>query len=116
TALVRRLSDSVIAAAVHTLPREYSAIEPDFIAVLKRRRDLLPIAAGEFYKHVVLTPDIHGTDEADRLTVTRVDDRFVDVRLEADDGTLFFHRRFDDRETPEIRIYLHGGSDSAVVT
>jgi hypothetical protein len=59
--------------------------------------------------------DIHGTDAADRATVTRQDDRFVEVRLESGAGPPYFLRRFDGRETREIRVYLHGGDDTALV-
>ena len=45
----------------------------------------------------------------------RRDDGSVDVRLESE-GTEFFSRRFDPRETVELLVYLHGGDDTAIVT
>ena len=59
--------------------------------------------------------DVHATDAADRATITRVDARYVEVRLDAGDGVPYFSRRYDAREFTEIRLYLHGGDDQAVV-
>ena len=114
--LVRRVTDSVIDAAVEALPAEYRPSAPGLALTLKQRRDLLPDAANRFYQFVAAVADIHGTDAADRATVTRVDDRFVDVRLESGGGPPYFRRRFDAQETREIRLYLHGGDDTALVT
>ncbi|HEX9893782.1 MAG TPA: hypothetical protein VGA78_07645, partial [Gemmatimonadales bacterium] len=114
--LVRRVTDSVIDAAVQAMPPEYQRAGPLLASKLKLRRDLLPGAANRFYRLLVAVADIHATDTADRATVTRVDDRFVDVRVESEGGTPSFLRRFDGQETGEIRVYLHGGDDSALVT
>jgi hypothetical protein len=115
-ALVRRVTDPVIDAAVQTLPPEYRSSAPQLARTLKRRRDGLPAAASRFYRTLAAVADIHATDAADRATITRVNDRVVEVRLESGNGTPYFLRRFDGRETSEIRVYLHGGDDSALVT
>ncbi len=114
--LVGRITDSVIDGAVLALPAEYLASAPELARKLKMRRDALPGAADRFYRLIAAVADIHATDAADRATVTRVDDRTVEVRLESGNGTPYFLRRFDARETTEIRIYLHGGNDTAAVT
>jgi hypothetical protein len=114
--LVRRITDSVIDDAVRALPPEYAPSEPRLALALKLRRDSLPRVADRFYALIAAVADIHATDAPDRATVTRVDDRFVEVRLESGNGTPYFLRRFDGTETGEIRIYLHGGGDTAVVT
>jgi hypothetical protein len=44
-----------------------------------------------------------------------VDGQFVEVRIESG-GPPYFLRRFEARETKEIRVYLHGGDDTATVT
>ena len=114
--LVRRVTDSVIDGAVQALPPEYRSLAPLLARTFKRRRDALPGAANRFYFVLAAVADIHATDAADRAIITRVDDRFVDVRLESGDGSPYFLRRYDARETSEIRVYMHGGDDSAVVT
>ncbi len=113
-ALTQRVTDSSIAAAVHAMPAEYQALAPQIGPTLRRRRDGLPDAANRFYELLASVVDIHATDAADRATVTR-DDRFVEVRLESARGPPYYRRRFDARETQAIRLYLHGGDDSAIV-
>ena len=114
--LMRRITDSVIDDAVLAVPPEYLPSAPRLALTLKRRRDALPGAADRFYRQIAAVADIHATDAPDRATVTRLDDRFVDVQVASGDGPPYFHRRFDALETSEIRIYLHGGSDTALVT
>ena len=115
-ALVSRVTDGVIDDAVRAVPPEYRQSAQALAHTLKLRRDGLPGAADRFYRFLAAVADIHATDAADRATVTRVDDRFVEVRLDSEEGTPFFLRRFDAQETAEIRLYLHGGDDTAVVT
>jgi len=115
-ALVSRVTDRVIDDAVQALPPEYRRWAPELAQKLKLRRDGLPGAAERFYSLLAAVADVHGTDAADRATVTRLDDRLVEVRLESGEDTPYFLRRFDRRETRDIRIYLHGGDDTALIT
>lgn len=115
TAITQRLTDTVIEAAVMEMPAEYRWTAHELAATLKLRRDHLRKAANDFYLKLASIVDIHGTDAADRLTVTRSEGGFVDVRLESRGGLPYFQRRFDARETHEIRVYLHGGDDTSVV-
>ena len=84
-------------------------------AKLRARRDSLVHVADQFYAFVALVADIHGTDADDRATITRTDDRHVEVRLATPDDATYFDRTFDATETHEIRLYLHGGDDIAVI-
>ena len=114
--LVRRVTDSVIDAAVKALPPEYRSSGPPLAHKLKLRRDGLPGAADRFYLFLAAVADIHAPDAADRASVTRMDDSTVEVRLQSGPGAPYFLRRFDAGETREIRVYLHGGDDTALVT
>ena len=114
-AVTARITDSVIDAAMNAMPIEYRTSAPALRAKLRVRRDSLPATADRFYRYLTGVVDIHATDVADRATITRVDDRYVDVRLDAGDAAPYFLRRFDARETSEIRVYLHGGDDQAQV-
>jgi len=114
--LVRRVTDAVIETGVHALPAEYQSSAPLMAQTLKQRRDGLPDMANRFYYALAAVADIHATDAADRATITRVNDGIVEVRLQSGEGAPYFLRRFDARETSEIRVYLHGGDDSAFVT
>jgi hypothetical protein len=113
--LVRRLTDAVIENAAKAMPKEYGAASEALADTLKRRRDELPLISENFYLLLAKDPDIHGTDANDRARVTLVGDGLVQVRLESSGGEPFFERTFDANETREIRVYLHGGEDSAVV-
>ena len=114
-ALAGRVTDSVIDGAMRAIPAEYQTSAPALSAKLRMRRDSLPVIADRFYHYLSGVIDVHATDAADRATVTRIDDRYVEVRLQARDGTTYYLRRFDARETSAIRLYLHGGDDQATV-
>ena len=99
-----------------SLPEEYHASERRLDVALKQRREGLTAASEKFYAQIFTWVDLHATDKTDIATITRVDDQFVDVRLSAHKAGEYFFRRYDARETKEIRLYLHGGDDSATVT
>ena len=113
--LTTALTDSVINRAVLAMPVEYHWWAPTFAATLRLRREHLKKAAETFYLYLARVVDVHGTDAADRLTVLRVSNGLVEVKLESGGGDPYFLRRFDARETREIRVYLHGGDDSSSV-
>lgn len=114
-ALQARLTDSVIAGAVRQLPPEYRPVNgPALERALRNRRDRLPDAAARFYALVSNEVDVHATDVADSARVERLPDGRMRLRLTAR-GLRYFDRTFDARETRELRLYLHGGDDRAVV-
>ena len=115
-ALVRRITDRDIDAAVASMPVEFSGRFPEFTGKLRHRRDSLPEIAHRFYRILAQVVDVHGTDAADRAVITYLDDTHVEVRLQSGAAAApYFRRRFDARETAEVRVYLHGGDDTAVV-
>ena len=114
-ALRARITDSVIGTAVHRLPPEYDSLSgPALIRALRRRRDHLPDIAGRYYRLLARTVDIDGTDERDSAQIERLPGGHISVRLSSH-GTVYFNRTFDSRDTDEIRLYLHGGSDRLIV-
>lgn len=115
TALAERITDAVIDDALLLLPPEYQGRTPGLARELRQRRDALPAVAKTFYRYLAGVVDLHGTEVAEQATVTRSGAGMVEVRLQAIGAAPHFVRRFDARETQEIRIYLHGGDDSAVV-
>ena len=114
-ALQRRITDAVIDSAVRTLPPEYRSVAPSFAAKLKQRRDGIPAQARRFYKVLAEVVEVHASDASDRATVTYLPGGTVDVAVQANSDTPYYHRRFDPRETKEVRVYLHNGDDTAVV-
>lgn len=116
--LQTRLTDDVIDSAVRQLLPEYYALSgPELTANLKARRDSLPQVAQEFYQQVMTEVDVRGSDEAERLTVTRNQDGSVAVALAAAEAAdePFYDRLFIPAETREVRVYLEGGADQATV-
>ncbi|HEV8150738.1 MAG TPA: BamA/TamA family outer membrane protein, partial [Gemmatimonadales bacterium] len=114
--LRHKLSDQVIDAAVLAMPVEYQHSAPGLAATLKQRRDGLSEIATRIYLFLAAAPDIQASDAADRASVLRMEDGSVEVQIQAGDEAPWFRRRFHPSETDEIRLYLHGGDDSAVVT
>ena len=117
TALQRVLTDAVIEDAVRRMPPEMYAIGGERLArLLRSRRDRLVQEALRYYAFLAREVEIHATDAAEVAEITRVDEHRVDVSIRArSDVQPYFVRRFDDRETREIRLMLWGGDDHVVV-
>lgn len=119
--LQARLTDSVLESAVARLPPEYLPLDSARLAgALRQRRDHLLDAAAAFYGHLAGEVEVHATDEDELVTVTGEGGRFADVavtRMAPDSGlgAPYFTRRFDHRETKEVRVFLHGGDDRVIV-
>lgn len=114
-ALKHKISDAVIEEAVRRTPSEYFASFPEISGKLRARRDSIPALAKRYYDVVFAIANIHGTDADERGTVVRSGDGFVDVSIQSGIRAPHFRRRFDARETSEIRLYLHGGNDVGIV-
>jgi hypothetical protein len=118
TAQVRaRVTDEVIARAVRAMPVEWQPHgAEELAAALRGRRDDLDEASAALYAHLASDVDVRGTDKDDLADVTRHPDGTVEVRMyEADGDGPFFRRRFSPADTREVRVYLHGGDDRAVI-
>jgi hypothetical protein len=107
-----RLTDEVIAAAVKRLPPEFppETIE-DLSAALRRRRDELPKVAEAFYRQLAGEVEVRGTAGIDVIDLTP-SAAGLDVTVRDGDGVERWRRRFDRRETEEVRFYLFGGRDT----
>ncbi len=114
--LTSALTNSVIDSAMHMMPREYAPSSRAIGEKLRARRDGLRAAADHYYDILSRIVDIHATDSADKATVVRSGDGIVDVQIQFGNNPPWVNRRFNASETSEIRLYLHGGDDTAVVT
>jgi hypothetical protein len=113
--LSRALTDSVIDASLRAMPPEYASAAPEFARKARARRDALPDAANKYYHKLFVYADVHATDAEDHVEVLRAADGVLDVQIRSKKGASWFERRFLASETKEVRLYLHGGDDVAVV-
>ncbi|HEV8125370.1 MAG TPA: BamA/TamA family outer membrane protein [Gemmatimonadales bacterium] len=118
--LQRQISDQVIDSAVRRLPIQEFRLEGDRIAEwLRLRRDDFREMAEKYYRYLAEQAELHGTDGADRVTITREGTRGeVTVLMEAPGDSVLVRqaqRTFRPSDTREVRIFLHGGDDSVLV-
>ncbi len=121
--LQSQFTDLVIGDAVKHLPPEHYRLNgPALARKLRKRRDQLHEAAGRFYEIVSEFADIHATNKPELAVIDGLDNDHVEVRLYRRDHAgagsrrvLYFRRTFNRRETQEIRLYLYGGNDQAIV-
>lgn len=116
------LSDEAIEDAVRHMPAELYEIKgAPLTEALKLRRDGLAVKAERFYLALAEAPDVLATDEDERAVIRHWPDGSVEVSLYAgrDVGATasrpYYHRRFLPDETDEVRVYLRGGDDRALV-
>jgi hypothetical protein len=114
--LQSKLTDAVIDAAVSRLPPELYKIDGARLAHdLKARRDKLPAEARRYFLHVNARPNVVATDADEQVAVAHASDGSVEVRV-GTGGEPYFTRRFQPKETEEVRIELLGGDDKVVAT
>ena len=115
-ALQSRLTDSAIAHAVAALPPEHQRLQGKQLeASLKARRDLLGVAARRYYQLLAEQVDVHATSEADQAELVRLPDGSVELTLGRPGAPPYLARKFEPEATEEIRLFLEGGDDHAVV-
>jgi hypothetical protein len=117
-ALQSRITDDVIERAVAQLPPEYQPLNADFLRRgLRSRRDRLVIIAGRYYRMLAGQVDVYGSGQADLATIVHTGDG-LDVTLSLRDkpDRPYYRRHFVSGETSDVRVYLQGGADSAIVS
>jgi hypothetical protein len=115
------LSDALVADAVGRLPREYAALQGDVLAAhLRARRDDLPRAAAAFYARLAREAEVHATAADEAVRIQHLPGGALEVSIRRADAPAdvppHFRRRFRPEETREVRVWLYGGADHAVVT
>jgi len=116
-----RLTDAVIEEAVSNLPDSYPEDHlRRLVGTIRARRDGLEGMAIRFYEWLATDVDVRGTDERDRAEVVREDDGKVLVTLQEilpgdTSSQPYYERVFRPDETREVRVYLHGDDDVAIV-
>jgi hypothetical protein len=118
-ALESKLTDSVIASAVAALPPEhYRLVGARLAESLQSRRDRLPEAARDYYRLLAEQVDVHATEQSDKASLTWLPGGELEVTLSSitSEGQPYFTRRFEPGATKEVRLFLEGGDDRAVVS
>ena len=114
-ALAAQLTDSLIEASLQPLPSRYRAIEgPRLAGLLRQRRDRLPQAAWQVYRMLARDAEVYGTDQNEVVTATRGPGT-LELSIQAANQPSYV-RRFQSRDTKEVRLFLGGGVDSVTVT
>jgi hypothetical protein len=133
----QQLTDDVINAAVQRLPATYPQSHKREVAeAMKARRNSLDGIAAQYYAWLATDVDVHASDEAEVATIERRADGSVFVSIapaaivvvttqngngdsseESATRTRapFYGRLFRPGETREVRVFLRGGDDAAVV-
>ncbi|MGE0442789.1 MAG: hypothetical protein AB7S39_20085, partial [Gemmatimonadales bacterium] len=113
-ALVTRIDDTVIAAAVAALPPEFDrAVAARLADALRTRRDDLPAASGRFYRQLAGVVELRGSNEPDRVEIQAEAGGAVRVTLASGDAEVVrVDRVFLPEETREVRLYLRAAEDS----
>jgi hypothetical protein len=114
--LQRALTDRALEAAVRRQPPEYYRLDgPRMLAKLKSRRARLPQVAREYYKLLAAEAEIHGSADAEAAEILRSDDGLVEIKVAGPTGgEPFTDRRFNPKDTEEVRVYLKEGDDRAL--
>jgi hypothetical protein len=117
TDLQGRLTDAAIDSAVRRMPPEMYPVGGERLArVLRARRDGLERDALRYYAFLAREVEIRATDAPEVAEVTRSDPHHLELTIRASDDTQpYFRRRFDDRETHEVRLMMWGGDDRVIV-
>ena len=111
------LSDDAIASSLLAIPEPWRIRSGDRIGeVLRSRRDALSGFAREYYELLAFETDVHGTAEGENAQFDRLPAGDVRLRIFMDGAdTPHFDRTYLEDDTREVRLYLEGGDDTAVV-
>lgn len=120
---IAKLTDQVLQNAVARIPEPLRQDNEWIVRNLKSRRDKLAAASEEYYNGLAEYVDIHLSDKNEFVKIERMDDEHTLVAAYRKDkdsgepkGNPVYQRTFFIDETKEIRIYMHGGDDKALVS
>jgi hypothetical protein len=122
-AFLAKLTDAVIVQAVKKLPPEiYAKSGEELSKKLLDRRAVMRKASDQYYRHIVKYVDVKTSHESEWAEISRRNNGDVEIAIYARDknsgeksGEPFYRRLFKKGETKEIRLYLLGGNDRAVL-
>jgi hypothetical protein len=118
-----KLTDEVIAQAVKNLPPEIYAKSGEALTKkLLDRRSLMRKASDQYYRNIAKYVDIKTSNENEFAEIARQGNGDVEAAVYSRDQNtgekkdkVLYRRLFKKSETKEIRLYLLGGNDKAVL-
>jgi Calcineurin-like phosphoesterase len=118
-----KLTDQVIDQALQTRwPADiYKLHGAEIARKLKKRRDLLPQLAADYYELVVQKVEVKGSEKQERFVVQRLEGNKTRVLVkkvnkEGKTSKTLWDQTYDGEVTKEIRLYGFAGNDSYRVT
>ncbi len=119
----KRLTDEVIDEAINRLPEENKKIAGDeLLYKLKSRRNLLFNFSEDYYNLINDVVEIFCSNKDDYIEVNRLSNDETEVSYYRRDkktgekkGKSIYHKKFDNKLTSEIRIFLMEGNDKALI-
>jgi len=116
--IISNLTDKIIENAVKQIPDEWFKHHgTDLIEILLKRRDKLKVISKDYYRMIFKYIAIYGSNKDEIAKIKRVDDNSVEVSIfNKGNDTPFFHKIFDNETTNEIRLFMLGGDDEALIT
>jgi hypothetical protein len=121
TAVVSKLTDSVIEDAVKQLPKKhYDLVAEEIIGKLKSRRNLFFEYSTEYYKLINEVVDIYGTNKDDIVEVERLNDKetlvyVYDLKKNSGKKKTIYKKLFNNSLTSDIRIFTLDGDDEVII-
>ncbi|WP_162996291.1 BamA/TamA family outer membrane protein [Mucilaginibacter celer] len=118
---VKAETDEVLETALRRLPVEnYRLRHDELFAKLRKRRDNIPAAMGQYYKFINRIVDIRATDKDEQITITDGPDNSMHIVLGKSDKRGMEDRAVMDMfyhpdTTREVRIYTSAGDDHITV-
>lgn len=112
--IIQNLSDTDIDKAFATLPKEVKDATTDRIRIqLKIRKKDLAEYAREYYKTLMRTVLIVGTEKKDKFVITRTGNatKVQTYRMKKEGEKLISERTYESRETKELWVYGLGDED-----
>ena len=113
-----KLTDDIIENAVRKIPPEwYDQHGEELIETLVSRRNSLQEISEEYFAMIFKYIAIYASDKDEVAHINRIDDNSVEVAISnKGSSTPFFQKTFDNEVSKEIRLFMLGGDDEAVIS
>jgi hypothetical protein len=122
TTVQKSLTDSILQEAVNQLPPIiYAQCGEEMVSRLKARRNMLTVYSLKYYKFLSKIVEVPTSDENELFEIVVSDKKDVlvkvyNIKKNGSKGELIYERRFNKKETRELRLYGLHGEDAFHIT